>query len=115
MSRTRVDSDERLARVAEVYELAVSEGRWPLVAVGETFGVDKVTAAKLVQRSRRYGFLAPASSFGPGRCGVCAHPKLERVARALGLPADQLRDVLLTHADGDLRVSKHSADHEEAR
>ena len=48
-----------LQPVADVYILAVTEGRWATIAVAEALGISRTAAAKRVQRARNAGLIPP--------------------------------------------------------
>lgn len=64
--RGRYLGDDHYREVADVYAVALQEGRNPTAAVTEHFTVSKSAAAKKVARAREAGFLPPTTK---GRVG----------------------------------------------
>jgi transposase-like protein len=56
----KLPTDERLARVAEVYREAVLLGERPTQAVADAFGIARSTAGRWVQEARDRRYLRPA-------------------------------------------------------
>ena len=96
---TSHDWPERLAKVAEVYSSASERGDGGTLAVQHHFGVSRSTAGTWVGRARSAGLLEGVKPQG-------INQRAKAVAAALGVSYDDLIAAILTHADGDLRVSK---------
>lgn len=86
-----------LAEVAETYQSAVSRGLPPAKSVQDRFGLPRTTATKKIKKARESGLLPDDTRPKHSR-------KLVDVADALGVNPDDLRDAILAHAAGDLRV-----------
>ena len=74
--RGSVTSDDRLARVAEIYRQAVSDGRPPVQAVARELPCSRSHAGRLVAQARAAGQLRPTS---PGQASTAPVHELTRV------------------------------------
>lgn len=101
MSLTRpngTDPDGFARRVAEAYNNAILTTSKPARLLAEEAGVPVPTVHRWIAEARRRGHLSP------GRKGVAgATTTWERVAAALGVSVDRLRDVVAREAPGGLR------------
>jgi hypothetical protein len=59
--RGRRTTDERLARVAEIYLVALAEGKPPVNAVAAELPASRSTAGRLVGQARKAGLLTPTT------------------------------------------------------
>jgi transposase len=91
-----------LRKVAAVYSAAAGKGHAPTRAVEAYFGTSRSSAGRWVGAARAAGLLEPVSQGSSPRL----NRKLAAVARALGVEPDALRDAVVRHADGELRVRK---------
>src|SRR5690625_2012825 len=89
----------RLAQVAQIYNRAADEGLPPARQVEVELDAPRTTVAKWVRRAKDEG-LIPDKSFAGSR----ANPKLQNVARALGISPADLARAIREHAGGDLRI-----------
>lgn len=89
-----------LGEIAAIYRTACDEGTPPTKEVARRTGATYTAAAKLVSRARGAGLLEPTT---PGRSPV-RNRKVVAIAEALDVDPDRLRDAVIAHADGNLRV-----------
>lgn len=86
-------------QAADIYKKAVQRGIAPVQEVMRQLGVSRTTATRRVREARERGLLHEDSK-------PTYSSKLVAVAQALGVGPDALRDAVLEHADGDLRVQR---------
>ena len=77
-------SDEYLARIAQTYEEATKRNEPPLVAVGESFGLDRATAKSRIEVARRRRLLTRPLTKGKSRGHLTSEGRdvIERSQRA---------------------------------
>lgn len=90
-------SQETYEAIARVFTEAAMAGSPPVVAVQDHFDVPQRTASHWVKKARENGYLS--AEVQP------LNAKLLAVAEAVGVDYHALREAVLTHAGGDLRVS----------
>lgn len=94
-----------IEQAARAYESAVGRGVPPLRHVMGQLGLTRATAIRRVRAARDYGLLGEDTR--PTYSG-----KLIAVADSLSVDPERLRQAVLDHADGDLRVQPRLANDE---
>jgi len=97
VARQELERRREIGAVAKVYQDAVARGASPIKEVMERVGLSRATAIRRIKAARESGLL-PADS------RPIYSSKLVAVAQALSVDPGRLRDAVLEHAGGDLRV-----------
>lgn len=87
---------DHLSDVARVYRAAELNAKAPAAAVSEHFGTPRRTASYWIRLARERGHLSTDHE--------SRSPKVLAVADAIGVDYEALRDAIITHAGGDLRI-----------
>lgn len=89
-----------LEEVAAIYMQALKQGQPPSQAVERAFNRPRTTVTKWVRRAKDAGMI-PDANHADSRP---YNAKLLAVAMEIGVPASALKQAILTHASGDLRI-----------
>lgn len=90
-----------LVEIANIYNVALSASKPPTLAVAKYYGRPNRTASYWVRRARAEGLLF---EYDPASLDIVS-PRTAAVAEALGVDVQALRDAVIDHADGALRVA----------
>jgi hypothetical protein len=91
-----------LAEVAGIYNAALKASQAPTLAVAEHWGRPYSTAGYWVRRARSEGLVV---EYDPASLEIVSR-RTFAVAQALGVEVQALRDAVIEHADGELRIAK---------